>query len=523
MTFVYAKCSSLDRLELWDNLYYLAADMELPWVIGGDFNVVLHEDEKIGGLLVYPPEVEDFSFFVNSCGLFDTDYKGSPFTWWNRRSNEECIFNRLDKIFVNQPFQILFPNIEAEHLIRTGSDHAPLLMNCREEAQQSVKPFKFLNFWTTHTTFTDVVKQNWVADFVRDPFLMFKQKLKRVKTALSHWSKLTFGDIFKQLAIREDIVRIKEMLFEEELTIENRIVLQQAQVELKKYLSFEEQFWKQKASMTWFAEVDFFHKHFTQEGELASFELLNNVPTMVTMEQNMELCRFPTIKEVNGAVFALGGESASGPDGFTGLFYQSCWDIVGEDIFNMLQQFYVGASLPKSITHTNLVLLPKKPQVQTFYDLRPISLSNFINKVIFRVLHDRLETILPSLISSNQSGFVKGRSIFENILLTHEIITDIRLRWKPANVVIKIDMAKAYDMGVTHLAYADDTIIFTSADIYSLNKIVEDKYFKVLVQSLDFKEILLEYKRIGQEQTLDKMAESLPFKGGGGNWFQILV
>ncbi|XP_070038372.1 uncharacterized protein [Nicotiana tomentosiformis] len=228
MTFVYAKCSSLDRLELCNNLYYLAANMELPWVVGGDFNVVLHEEEKIGGLLVYLPEIEDFAFCINSSGLFDTGYKGSPFTLWNERSDVECIFKRLDRILANQPFQTLFPNIEVEHLIRTGSDHAPLLMSCTEEAMKSTKTFKFLNFWTTHHSFTEVVRQNWIANFVGDPFLMFKQKLKRVKTALSHWSKLIFGDIFKQLAIREDIVRVKEMLFEENPTIENRAVLQKA-------------------------------------------------------------------------------------------------------------------------------------------------------------------------------------------------------------------------------------------------------------------------------------------------------
>lgn len=84
----------------------------------------------------------------------------------------------------------------------------------------------------------------------------------------------------------------------------------------------------------------------------------------------------------------------------------------------MVQVFYDGGYLPKSITHTNLVLLPKIPRVQTFSDLKPINLSNFVNKVFSRVVHDILEKILPSLISSNQSGFIKGRNIFENILLT---------------------------------------------------------------------------------------------------------
>ncbi|XP_075084930.1 uncharacterized protein LOC142168167 [Nicotiana tabacum] len=251
-TFVYDKCSSLERLNLWDNLYYLASDMDIPWVVGGEFNVVLYEDEKIGGLPVHPPEYKDFSFCVNSCGLFDLGYKGSPFTWWNDRLNAECILKRLDRVFLNLPFKNLFPTIDVEHLIRTGSDHAPLFMSCGEQATNFIKPF------------------------------------------------------------REDIMKVKEMLFEEEPTVENR-VLQKAQAELKRYLSIEEQYWKQKAGVTLFTEEDrntsFFHNHrqFTREADPPDFILLDNVPAMVTMEQNLELCRYPTLEEVKVVVFELSG------------------------------------------------------------------------------------------------------------------------------------------------------------------------------------------------------------------------
>nr|XP_016433987.1 PREDICTED: uncharacterized protein LOC107760452 [Nicotiana tabacum] len=50
---------------------------------------------------------------------------------------------------------------------------------------------------------------------------------------------------------------------------------------------------------------------------------------MVTGEQNLELCRFPTLEEFKDAVFKLSGDSASGHDGFTGLFYQECWKSSG--------------------------------------------------------------------------------------------------------------------------------------------------------------------------------------------------
>ncbi|XP_075084856.1 uncharacterized protein LOC142168095 [Nicotiana tabacum] len=307
----------------------------------------------------------------------------------------------------------------------------------------------------------------------------------------------TFGDIFKQLAILEDIVRVKEMLFKEEPTTENRIVLQKAQSELKKYLCIEKQYWKQKAAMTWFAEgarnisffhnhvngkrkklqlkriksssgvwikdqeqlataaVDFYQKQFTNEGDASEFSLLNNVPSMVTMDQNLELSRLPTIEEVRASSFELSGESASGPDGFTGLFYQTCWDVIDVDIHNMVLHFYGGATLPKSITHTNLVLQPKKPRVEIFSNLRLISLSNFINK---------------------------GRSIFENILSTQEIITDIRLRGKPGNVVIKLDMAKANDrVSWKYLLHVLRKMGFSEHFINMVWNLMSNNWFSVLV------------------------------------------
>lgn len=55
---------------------------------------------------------------------------------------------------------------------------------------------------------------------------------------------------------------------------------------------------------------------------------------------------------------------------------------MGEDVFNMVNALFEGVTLPNLITHTNLVLLPKKDVVQSFSDMRPISLSNFLNKVI---------------------------------------------------------------------------------------------------------------------------------------------
>lgn len=77
-----------------------------------------------------------------------------------------------------------------------------------------------------------MVQENWTTEDIY-PFISLKQKMKSLKITLSKWSKDTYGDIFKKFTIREDIVRIKEALFEEFPTTNNRTVLQQAQAELK--------------------------------------------------------------------------------------------------------------------------------------------------------------------------------------------------------------------------------------------------------------------------------------------------
>lgn len=142
-TLVYAKCDARDRLKLWDNLYQNVNSLNQAGLVGGDFNVILNTEEKIGGLLVYPSEYEYFSYCINSCGLLEVSFKGSPFTWWNGRAATDCIFKRLDRVVINNAFQSWLGNVEVEHLSRTGSDHSPLLLSCGEITQQIFKPFRF--------------------------------------------------------------------------------------------------------------------------------------------------------------------------------------------------------------------------------------------------------------------------------------------------------------------------------------------------------------------------------------------
>ncbi|KAG5577842.1 hypothetical protein H5410_057976 [Solanum commersonii] len=176
VSIVYAKCDAEERKQSWNDIYCISNNIQnSPWLIGGDFNVIMSEEEKIGGLPVYPNEYENFAFCVDSCDLVDVSYKMSPFTWWNGRIDDQCLFKRLDRYMMNQAGIGYFGLVKAEHLARTGSDHAPMLLTCGQKINAARRTFRFLKL---------------------------KHKMKKSKTALSNWSRATFGDIFKQLSIK---------------------------------------------------------------------------------------------------------------------------------------------------------------------------------------------------------------------------------------------------------------------------------------------------------------------------------
>ena len=70
--------------------------------------------------------------------------------------------------------------------------------------------------------------------------------------------------------------------------------------------------------------------------------------------------------------------------------------------------FFCGAELPWFVTTMSIVLIPKVMNPQDFTQFKPISVCNFLNKVISRILVGRLASVLPNTISPQLSGFVKG-------------------------------------------------------------------------------------------------------------------
>ena len=176
-------------------------------------------------------------------------------------------------------------------------------------------------------------------------------------------------------------------------------------------------------------------------------ELLSHVDSRVTQTMNELLCKEFTSKEVVEALETIGDLKAPGPDGMHAIFYKKFWDVVGEKVTEEVLGVLNGGPMPADWNDTCIVLIPKVNNPESMKDLRPISLCNVVYKIVSKVMANRLKQILPDIISPNQSAFVPGRLITDNILLAYECthFMKTKRRGKEGYAAIKLDMSKAYD------------------------------------------------------------------------------
>ena len=91
-----------------------------------------------------------------------------------------------------------------------------------------------------------------------------------------------------------------------------------------------------------------------------------------------------------------------------------------------------------------LSLLYKKNDKSKLANWRPISLLNTHYKILAHVLANRLKKVINKLIHTDQTGYLKGRSIGQNIRLIQDVI-DYFENDNTQGAIIFLDFRKAFD------------------------------------------------------------------------------
>lgn len=121
---------------------------------------------------------------------------------------------------------------------------------------------------------------------------------------------------------------------------------------------------------------------------------------------------------------------------------------MGEDLSNVVLQFFENGKLLKEINCTTVTLIPKVSNSSYVEEFRPIACCSTIYKILSKILTIRLKTVVDYLVGRSQSAFIEvieGRCFLDNIILAHELIKGYDKKSVSPRCMIKFDIRKAYE------------------------------------------------------------------------------
>ena len=181
-----------DRRLLWEELVGLNSWWNVPWCVGGDFNVVRFSSERSGSTS-FTVAMWEFSSFISEQGLIDILLQGGFFTWSNSR--EVVSKARLDRFLFFADWEDKFPSVSQQRLPRLLSDHFPIVLE-GGSFQRGRRPFRFENMWLKDEGFVERVRSWWDSyNILGAPSFVLANKLKLLKNDLKKWNVEVFGNV----------------------------------------------------------------------------------------------------------------------------------------------------------------------------------------------------------------------------------------------------------------------------------------------------------------------------------------
>ena len=173
-------------------------------------------------------------------------------------------------------------------------------------------------------------------------------------------------------------------------------------------------------------------------------EFLEGMPTISDTERAE--CDNPiTANELFAALCSLKKNTSPGPCGWTAEFFIAFWGELGPLYTSVVQEVFRKELFPPSFTVSITTLIPKKDRdKRVIENLRPISLLPVPYKILAKVLASRIAKVVGTLIHSDQTGFIKGRYIGENIRMVLDLLKYTENEHIPG-LVMQCDYYKAYD------------------------------------------------------------------------------
>ena len=253
LTGFYGEPKTARRTEAWEKLRYLNSQFEIPWLCFGDFNEIIRQEEKVGGVLRSHNQMQLFREVLDECGFMDLGYVGLKFTWARHFDNGDSIWERLDRGLATNDWFLKFPGTRVHHLRCDSSNHIPIhIVFSGLDPPKRKKVFWFEEMWLSNPGCFDTVQVVWN----RCETELVGGILGRVEKCgrdLSWWNKNVFGNVRREL---EKLRKLLHKVEEEAIIRGDNTRVRQLQKEIEEWHDKEATMWAQRSRLLWARQGD---------------------------------------------------------------------------------------------------------------------------------------------------------------------------------------------------------------------------------------------------------------------------
>lgn len=333
---------------------------------------------------------------------------------------------------------------------RPISDHVPCTVIIETKIPKS-RLFRFESYWTAHPGFMDVVSNAWTRPIRHgkdcNTASTICQKLKMVRQALTKWSKQISRLSIAIQNTNRAMVKLDTLEEKRMLTTPESNYRKILKAHLLRLLDYQKQYWKKRCTIRWIRFGDentkFFQSVATERfrknciatlqaedgsvvddhvgkesilfssfkkrmGSSSTYDMRFDLLALIQPNSNLDELTAPfTHKEIDYVISEMPSDRAPGPDGFNGAFLKACWPIIKHDFYKLCSKFHDGKINLECLNYGYITLIPKTSSPESANDYRPITLLNCCLKLITKLLANRLQKVILTLVHKNQYGFLK--------------------------------------------------------------------------------------------------------------------
>jgi hypothetical protein len=234
---VYGEPRVEDRHRMWDILRNIKSSLSLSWLVMGDFNEALWQEEHLS----YTPrpvnQMDAFREVLYDCDLTDLGFVGVPYTYDNRCAGRANVRVHLDRAVACTAWRELFVEMRVQHLTSPVSDHCPVLVQLEQETRTPPRPpwRQYEIMWERESGLAERVENARTKVGTKTNLGDIMRGLDDVMSTLKGWSKKKFGNVLKEVqkarehlelltlnnadqkSIRQATDHMQELLYREEM------------------------------------------------------------------------------------------------------------------------------------------------------------------------------------------------------------------------------------------------------------------------------------------------------------------